>query len=231
MWRVAVLLLVLTGPAWAGELDVSWTAPTTDTAGGPIVGPLTYHVYWFLFPATPCPGTQFLVTQPGVTAIKLTALTQGMTYNVQVTALNSAGLESPCSPGVSAAARADTPLGVGTNLQIAFVPGPPPAPTTFSVVGVASGQVVTGLLRVQAIPLDGTTDHSFTFTMKNAAGTNVRAPNTEGGAPYCFIGDPGALPCTAFNTTTVANGSYSMQIVHLKGGVTTTQTILFTIGN
>src|SRR5258706_2943922 len=71
MARVLLLVLLLASPAAAGVLDATWIAPTTNVDGTPLNDLASYRLYWFLFPATPCPGTQFLVvpsvtTTPGV---------------------------------------------------------------------------------------------------------------------------------------------------------------------
>jgi len=117
-WLALALLLALASPAWAGELEASWTAPTTNVDGSPLTDLASYRVYWFLYPNAPCPGTQFLVVPasssapaPGTRVSKtLAGLTQGLTYNVQVTAVDAEGLESACSPVATAAARPDPPI-------------------------------------------------------------------------------------------------------------------------
>lgn len=93
------------------------------------------------------------------------------------------------------------------------------------VTGLTDGQTVSGPLRVSAVP-SGLTVTGVRFSLKNSARVEV-AGNTEGATPYCFIGDPGALPCTPFDTTTVPNGTYTMEIV----GGTVTKVLSFTIAN
>jgi hypothetical protein len=231
LW-ILVALILAASPAWAGQLDASWTAPATRTDGTALdPATLTYRVYWFLFPNTPCPGTQFLVTGPGVTAAHLPNLTQGMSYNVQATAVDTSGNESACSNVATAVARADTGAPVpGTNLTVTFLATPPPPPTGFTVNGLTAGQVVTGLLRVSAVPTSGsTTNQHFRFDLLNSLGVSVSG-NDEFGTPYCFVGDPGALPCLAFDTSTVPIGAYSMKIVYTPPtGSPTTSVIPFTI--
>src|SRR5262245_13873952 len=95
---VAVLLAT---SAHAGVLDASWDAPQTNVDGSNLADLDSYRVYWALFPQAPCSGTQFLVAPavaldpaPGTRAsLRLTNLTQGFTYNVQVTAVNTSGRE------------------------------------------------------------------------------------------------------------------------------------------
>src|SRR5262249_41366637 len=189
---LALCLLLISSPALAGQLDATWTAPTTYTDGSPLTESLTYRVYWQLFPQTPCPGTQFIVTNPDTTAATLINLTQGMTYNAQVTAVGSSG-ESACSTVASAPAPAGPSLRAGSSLRIAFSVTSPP-PSGFTVSGLTANQTVNGLLRVSASVNPGTTATGATFTLKNAAGTIISS-NAEGAVPYCFIGDMGALPC------------------------------------
>jgi hypothetical protein len=98
-----------------------------------------------------------------------------------------------------------------------------------TVTGLTEGQAVSGPLRVSATPV-GVAAQSLTFTLMNAAGATV-ANTMEWQAPYCFLGDFGALPCTAFDTTTVPNGAYTMRTVMVYSSGALTKTIAFTIAN
>jgi hypothetical protein len=127
-------LLFLAADAWAGSLDATWTAPTKRTDGSPLTDLAQFRVYWQLFPQTPCPGTQFIVVNaPGgaPASAKLTTLTQGFTYNVQATAVDSRSQESACSNMASAVAKADvtTVPEAATNLNLAFSASSPGAQT------------------------------------------------------------------------------------------------------
>lgn len=239
-WRLlgVALLLVLAVDAWAGQLDATWTQPTVNTDGSPVTAPLTYRVYWQLFPQTPCPGTQFIVTNPNAASVTLINLTQGMTYNAQVTAVNPSGQESACSAVASAPAHSDPPLPVGTNFSLTFS-NPQAPPFDFTLNGLVVGQVIAGMMRVNALPADGTTTgNHFRYDLLNSAGQGVvvggaAVGNDEGASPYCFIGDPGALPCTAFDTRTVPNGAYQLRVVYNKSSQTPTvvKVIPFTVSN
>jgi hypothetical protein len=99
----------------------------------------------------------------------------------------------------------------------------------FTVTGVSQGQDVSGALRVSATP-SGATVQSVTFTLMNAAGATV-ANTMEWVAPYCFLGDFGVLPCTAFDTTKVPNGAYTMRVVMIHSTGALTLSIGFTITN
>lgn len=134
------ILLLVASVAYAGELDATWTAPTTNTDGSALTDLGSYRLYWFLFPNTPCPGTQFLVVPSPTTTpapgtqptARLTGLTQGLTYNVQVTAVDTGGSESACSVMASGVARADT-----------APPPPPPPPSSALAFALDEGTGTT----------------------------------------------------------------------------------------
>lgn len=78
---------------------VSWKAPTTNSNGTPITGLTGFRVY-----AGTTPGlySQNVAVQgPGVTSVVLDGLASGNVWYFVVTAVNSAGLESPHSQEVS----------------------------------------------------------------------------------------------------------------------------------
>ena len=115
------LLLLVTTPARAGILDAAWTAPTTNTDGSPLKDLASYRVYYGT-PSAPCPGSSraqlaSATSSPGpnqTVSLRLTGLTVGTPYNVAVTAVDTAGNESPCSSVASAVARSEfslTPTG------------------------------------------------------------------------------------------------------------------------
>jgi hypothetical protein len=129
-----VCLLALVGSpelAHAGFIDLEWDEPTTNLDGSPLTDLLGYRVYVSLSP-TLCPGPNFRAIaapdrSPGpgdVFEAFLTGLTGGATYFVRVTAVDTSGNESPCSPEVSGPAR--------TDLSVA------PSGLTFGSVNVGS---------------------------------------------------------------------------------------------
>ncbi len=98
-------VVVTPSPGSAGVLDASWTAPTTNTDGSPLIDLASYRVYYGAS-APPCPGGTF-VQAPSSTSTpsasqtvtsRLTGLTTGTLCNISLTAVDSAGLESACSP-------------------------------------------------------------------------------------------------------------------------------------
>src|SRR3989475_10884580 len=98
-WRIALGLalgavLLATNPGHAGILDVSWTAPTTNTDGSPLTDLASYRVYYGASSA-PCPGASFLQVTSSTSSpppnqtvtFRLTGLSTGTLYNVSVTAV------------------------------------------------------------------------------------------------------------------------------------------------
>jgi len=101
-----------------GELLATWTEPTTNTDGSQLTDLAEYRLYHSSNQAqlTPCQNATLVVRMlaPASTpppqhevSSKLLNLTQGTTYWVSVTAVDSAGGESACSALASAAARPD----------------------------------------------------------------------------------------------------------------------------
>ncbi|PYN89825.1 MAG: hypothetical protein DMD87_04245 [Candidatus Rokuibacteriota bacterium] len=112
--RVAALVAFVVSSGCAAErhgvLDLSWTAPATNTDGSPLTDIVAYRVYYGTTPG-PCPGGTFLTIPssqgtPGQTVrTKLTELKVGEIYYIAVTALSKNGRESDCSAPTSARAR------------------------------------------------------------------------------------------------------------------------------
>ena len=116
-WLIGLALgavLAVPNAASAGILDASWTAPTTNTDGTPLTDLATYRVYYGTS-ASPCLGGTFsqltssTPTPPANQTVtyRLTNLTAGTLYSVALTAVDSAGRESACSPTASAVAQVD----------------------------------------------------------------------------------------------------------------------------
>jgi hypothetical protein len=159
----------------AGTLDASWVAPTTNTDGSPLTDLAFYRLY-FGTASTPCPGSAFFqVAAPRLSphinelvTFKLTGLLVGARYFVAITAVDSGGLESACSPVASAIARSAGGLAelVGGVASIGANGGSP-----FAMQGPAL--TLTGLTADLGQRLPGTT---VTFAATAAGGT----------APYEF---------------------------------------------
>jgi hypothetical protein len=107
-------LFAIATPIVAGVLDASWIMPTTNADGGALTDLASFKVYYEKSNA-PCPGSSFVLiaaptSAPGpnqTATTTLTGLATGTTYFAAVTAVNSAGAESACSPVGSAIARSD----------------------------------------------------------------------------------------------------------------------------
>jgi Calx-beta domain-containing protein/centrosomal CEP192-like protein len=185
-WRARMValmfgLLVLPAAADAGFLDIEWTAPTTNADGSSLIDLASYRVY--TGSSTPaCPATNFqTLAAPesappsGETvAATLTNLTAGTTYWVRVSAVDSSGNESDCTPAVSGVAHTEvdaTPsalsfgsVTIGTtstlnftvqNLSATTLTGTVTTATPFSIVSGGALNVAPGAaqsVRVQFTP-------------------------------------------------------------------------------
>ena len=108
-------ILLLATSSGAGTLDLSWTAPATNTDGSPLTDLWAYAVYYGIS-HPPCPGTSsFQVPSltpnppaPELVTLRLTGLLSGTRYYVSVTAVDASGNESACStPVASDVARSE----------------------------------------------------------------------------------------------------------------------------
>ena len=117
LWLGLLGLLLLTGSAEAGVLDLSWDAPITNTDGTALTDLSTYNLYAGTIAS--CPGTPFqVIPSPEIAPASgdlatahLTGLMTGAQYVVQVTAVNAEGAESVCSAQVIATAKSDGDIG------------------------------------------------------------------------------------------------------------------------
>ena len=118
--RILIVALTLAGVVAAAasvdaaSVSLTWNAPTTNADGTPLTDLANYRVY--LATAAPsCPSPSFLtVSSPTSTppagqavASRVTALTGGVTYFARITAVDSTGNESSCSPSASGVAQVD----------------------------------------------------------------------------------------------------------------------------
>ena len=160
----------------AGILDASWVAPTTNADGSPLTDLAFYRLY-FDAASTPCSGSAFFQV-PSPTAspqindtitYSVTGLLAGARYFAAVTAVDSSGLESDCSPVASAIARSAGGSAAGLVGSIADIGAYGGSPV--AIQGPVS--TLTGLTADLAPQLPGAT---VTFTATAAGGT----------APYQF---------------------------------------------
>src|SRR5262245_64490127 len=110
----------------AGILDASWVAPTTNADGSPLTD-LAFDRLYFGTASTPCSSSAFFqvaspTTTPQVNDLityRVTGLIAGAQYFASVTAVDSSGVESDCSPMASAIARSASGLAAGALGTIA----------------------------------------------------------------------------------------------------------------
>jgi hypothetical protein len=186
--------------AHAGSVTVSWTAPSTNIDGSPLGDLAGYRIY--LGTSAPqCPGSGFLaVSSPtrspmaGQTISQLvTALSGGTTYFARITAVDTSGDESSCSPVASGAAHADiavTPSGttsfdtvaVGASSDRAFtVQNTSSASLTatvsvgapFRIVTAASFSLSPGATQIVTVRFSPTTAGTFAGNVNVSASGDV----------------------------------------------------------
>jgi hypothetical protein len=141
-------LLVRAPAATAGVLDARWTAPTTNSDGSRLTDLASYRVYYGT-QAAPCPGpSRAQVASPTsspsantTVRFRLTGLTTGTRYSVSVTAVDSAGNESPCSSVASAVARAEFTVSPTGTVSFGSVRAGSFADRTFTVSNTGGGTV------------------------------------------------------------------------------------------
>src|SRR3990172_2621461 len=210
-WRLLALaasaaaLLLFASPVQAGVLGATWNAPTTNEDATPLDDLWTYRVYFGLS-NPPCPTSSYweiasptAAPTPGtVVTFGLSQLVTGDVYFVQVTAVNTSGVESACSDFATGVARPDP---VDTTPPTVTITSPTSYPTYTSGnglltlggtasdnVGVAqvtwtndrggSGTATgTTIWTASGIPLQlGTT--IFTVTARDVAGNTTTATLT-----------------------------------------------------
>ena len=160
----------------AAILDASWVAPTTNTDGSSLTDLAFYRLYYSTA-STPCPQSSFFqVASPTpspqineTVTYRLTGLWTGARYFVAVTAVDSGGLESACSPVANAVARSAG----NTTDQLSGSPANTGASEGSPFAIQVPVSTLSGLTAESDPRLPGTT---VTFTATAAGGT----------APYQF---------------------------------------------
>lgn len=159
--RVAPMLLLIAmlgeaGPSFAGVLDATWTAPTTNTDGTLLADLGSYRVY-VTTAGGPCPtSSSFTVASPtpspgpGQTvSSRLTGLRAGTSYSVAVSAVDFGGRESACSGVASGVARAEFGVSPSGSVNLGNVVVGSFAEQTLTVTNTAGG-TITGAAAVGA---------------------------------------------------------------------------------
>jgi len=195
-------LFVTATPGAAGVLNASWTMPTTNADGSPLTDLASFRVYYGTS-NSPCPGPSFIsvtapTSAPGpnqTATAALTGLTTGATYFAAVTALDSSGAESVCSPLGSAVARSElsvTPAGT-----------------------VAFGNVNIGTTADQTLTVQNTGGGTVSGTVTTSAPFSVVS-----GGSFNLVGAGATATATVRFTPTVAAVTTSSVTCTTNGGST-----------
>src|SRR5207245_7550155 len=162
--------LLLATSSGAGTLDLSWTAPATNTDGSPLTDLWSYLVYYGIS-NPPCPGTSsFQVPSltpsppaPELVTLRLTGLLSGTRYYVSVTAVDASGNESACStPVASDVARSEFAVSPTDTVNFGSVNLGSFADQTFTVQSTGGG-TVSGVVAASA-PFSVVSGNPFTLT-------------------------------------------------------------------
>jgi hypothetical protein len=186
-------ILLVAASSHAGVLNVSWTAPTTNTDGRTRADLALYRVYYSTS-ASPCPGSSFvqvaastLIPSPNqAVSFQLKGLTTGSTYSVSVTAVYTYGKESACSAVVSDVAQGESAV-------------TPTGPVSFGTVTIGSSATRTFTVR-----------STGTDTVRGTAW--VAAPfSIDSGSPFTLLGTGATAAMTVrFTPTSTATASTSV---------------------
>jgi hypothetical protein len=181
----------------AGFLDLEWHAPAANADGSPLLDLAGYRVYSGTS-VPPCPSSTFDVLaapapSPGpgeMVAATLTSLNAGATYWVRVSAVDTAGNESPCTAAVSGIARTDI--------------NPTPSALSF-------GSVMVGTTRTLDFTVQNSGETSLTGTVTSTAPFSVVSGGTLNVAP-------GAAQAVRVGFTPVAEQVYGASVTFTTNG-------------
>jgi centrosomal CEP192-like protein/fibronectin type III domain protein/List-Bact-rpt repeat protein len=228
-WRLLVAGLVLAGVmastrVEAASVSLSWTAPTTNADGSPLTDLAGYRVY--LATSTPtCPGSAFLsvpssTSTPGTgqsVASQVTSLAAGTTYFVRVSAVDTSGNESSCSPAASGVAQMDvavdptTATSFGTvttgttvdraftvqNTSTASISGTASAGAPFSVVSGGTLSLAPGASQVVTVRFAPTATGTFAGNVNVTVSGDTLSRGLSGAAT---AGTPATISVTKSGT-------------------------------
>ena len=152
-WRILVAGLVLAGlttsaSVEAASVSLSWTAPTTNADGSPLTDLAGYRVY--LATSTPaCPGASFFSVPSSTStpaagqavASQVTSLAAGTTYFVRVSAVDTSGNESSCSPSASGVAQMDVTVAPTTATSFGSIVVGSTVDRTFTVQNTSAASI------------------------------------------------------------------------------------------
>jgi len=170
----------------AASVSISWNAPTTNADGTPLTDLGDYRIY--MGTATPsCPGTSFHTvssptpTPPAAQTVSsvVTGLSAGTTYVVKITAVDTTGNESTCSPSASGVAQADFSVTPTTTTSFGSITTGTTVDRTFTVQNTSTTSI-TGGVSVGA-PYSVVSGGSFSLTAGASQVVTVRFAPTAGG--------------------------------------------------
>lgn len=188
-----------------GVLEATWTAPTTNTDGSPLIDLANYRVYYTPTPGAPCKGPTFVTLAAGsctTCSTEITGLVNGTVYNADVTALNTSGIESACSAQSSLAAHPPGTITAASCSQADVQAAITSAPDGSTVMVPAGNCTWTSLtISGQAISLIGAGVGSTNITGSQILSVGTK---TTGGSL------PGFFRLSGFKFTTVPGGCGSL---------------------
>jgi hypothetical protein len=209
LFEAAVSLVGLT-TVHAGILNLAWDAPTTNQDSSPLTDLSGYRVYSSTSTIASCPPTsspQFVAAAnpapaPNTTVTyRLAGLTQGTTYFVRVTAVDTSGNESACTNEVIGVALVD----------------PDSTPPTVSITAPAPSSTVSGTVSVTASATDNVGIASVAFHLDGVL------QSTDLIAPYAWSWNTLATPNGSHTLTAVATD--------IAGNTTTSSGVLVNVSN
>jgi Big-like domain-containing protein len=173
---LTAVLVLHTKSAAAGTLDASWIAPTTNTDGSRLTDLASYHLYYGTS-SSPCQGASFVsVASPtsspaanSTVSFRLTGLATGTVYFVAVSAVDTSGNPSACSPTASAAARSEFTASPTGTVNFGNVNLGSFTEQTYTVSNRAGG-TVTGSA---SVPLPFTIVSGSPFSLSGAGATQA----------------------------------------------------------
>ena len=205
-WILGWMLFALAGvllaaaTAHAGILDTSWTAPTMNVDGTPLTDLASYRVYYGVS-NPPCPGSSYLQVASSTStpaanqtvSASLTGLSTGSLYYVAVTAVDTGGSESSCSPLASATARGDFSVSPTATMDFGTASIGSFVDRTFTVQNTTGGTV------------SGTASSSTPFSVVSGSSFSLVGVGTTQAVTVRF--SPTVAATASVNLTVTANGA------------------------
>jgi len=183
---LATMIVPFASHAHAAAINVSWTAPTTNSNGTKLTDLAGYRIY--LGTSTPsCPGGGYhAVSSPTTTpsagqtmSSRIASLTASTTYYARITAIDTSGTESGCSSVASGVAHADISVSPTTSVAFGSIAPNTTIDKTFTVKNTTTASL-TGSTSVGA-PFSIVSGGSFSLAAGASANVVVRFRPTSSG--------------------------------------------------